>query len=207
MNIRPAARVPSTGALLALYAAALVGSAPAQSPRFAVAASGTGCLPEGNGYLRARIRGARNLDLDWHDAELECEGGARTSSPGISLTFAGPLRPQGHRLRLVFGVRSAGEGTPGSALPTNLTVIFEGERQLYATQGDDKCTVDSLRQERVAEVAAGKSSRAYRVVARGFCTAPASTLSGKERIVVESFDFAGRVSYGHGAASGSGAPK
>jgi hypothetical protein len=149
-----------------------------------------GCLPNGNGYLRARIRGALTLDIDWQNAELECDGGARPDGSGIRVAFAGPLRNDGRRLRLVFGVRTT-EGVGGHAIPTNLTVIFEGEQRLFATRGDDRCTVDELSQERVG--ALGGSSRAYRVVARGFCTAPASALSGDERIVINSFDFAGHV--------------
>ena len=109
----------------------------------------TGCLPAGNGYLRARIRGAMNLDVDWRDAELECDGGARPDGNGIRLSFAGPMQSDGRRLRMVFGVSDVAEGSPGTALPTNLTVIFEGEKRLFATRGDDKCTVDKLQQERV----------------------------------------------------------
>jgi hypothetical protein len=109
------------------------------------------------------------------------------------LSFAGPLRSDGRRLRMVFGVARAVEGVGGNELPTNLTVIFEGEQRLFATRGDDKCTVDKLQQERVGSV--GGTTRSYRVIASGFCTEPASTLNDNERIVVSSFDFAGRVTY------------
>ena len=134
-----------------------------------------------------------NLDVNWQNAELECDGGARPDGNGIRLSFAGPLRSDGRRMRMVFGVTHATEGSSGSALPTNLTVIFEGEKRLFATRGDDKCTVDKLQQERVESV--GGDSRSYRVIGSGFCTEPANTLNDKERIVVSSFDFAGRVTY------------
>jgi hypothetical protein len=94
---------------------------------------------------------------------------------------------------MVFGVATAREGTAGRELPTNLTVIFEGEQRLFATRGDDKCTVDELSQERVG--ALGGSSRSYRVIARGFCIAPAMALTGQQTILVTSFDFAGRVTF------------
>src|SRR5262245_13625189 len=161
-------------------------------PKAPAAAAQTGCLPSGNGYLRARIRGAMNLDINWHNAELECDGGARPDGSGIRVSFAGPRHSDGRRVRLVFGVHAA-EGSAGRALPTNLTVIFEGERRLFATRGEDRCTVDQLEQQRVG--ALGGRSRSYRIVARGFCTEPASALSGHERIVVNSFDFAGRVTF------------
>src|SRR6201995_3811541 len=48
------------------------------------------CLMGGHGYLRARIRGALNLDIDWHNAEMECDGGPRPDGRGIRVSFAGP---------------------------------------------------------------------------------------------------------------------
>ncbi len=177
------------GFLLALLAASPVRpETPAAPPRAA-----HGCLVTGNGYLRARIRGALTLDVNLHDGELECDGGARPDGSGIRVSFAGPLRSDGRRLRMVFGVGTASEGTAGRELPTNLTVIFEGEQRLFATRGEDKCTVDELSQERVG--ALGGPSRSYRVVARGFCIAPASALNDRSQILVSSFDFAGSVTF------------
>jgi hypothetical protein len=157
------------------------------------AAPAAGCLATGNGFLRARIRGALNLDIDWKNAELECDGSERPNGHGIRLSFAGPKRSDGRRLRMVFGVATTREGAAGRALPTNLTVIFEGEQRLFTTRGEDRCTVDELREERVG--ALGRDARSYRVVARGFCTLPATALDRDERILVSRFDFAGRVRF------------
>ncbi|HEV7715964.1 MAG TPA: hypothetical protein VGO53_10230, partial [Steroidobacteraceae bacterium] len=77
-----------------------------------------------------------NLDIDWQNAELECEGTARPDGTGIRLSFAGPPQSDGRRMRMVFGVTAASEGSGGNALPTNLTVIFEGEHRLFSTRGD-----------------------------------------------------------------------
>lgn len=175
-----------------LGSGSLSGATPAAAPDKS-SASAAGCLSTGNGYLRAKIRGALNLDLDWRNAELDCEGGARPDGSGIRLSFAGPVRRDGRRMRLVFGVSRATEGAAGTALPTNLTVIFEGEQRMFATRGDDKCTVDKLEQERVG--ALGGDSRSYRVVGSGFCIEPVSTLGSEERIVISSFDFAGRITF------------
>lgn len=159
----------------------------------ASAAHAASCLPGGNGYLRARIRGSLNLDIDWHNAEIECDGGPRPNGHGVRVSFAGPVHSDGRRLRMVFGVGDVTEGRPGHELPTNLTVIFEGEQRLYATRGDDRCTVDDLKQERVG--ALGGPRRSYRIIARGFCISPASTLSGDDRILVSRFDFAGHATF------------
>lgn len=167
---------------------------PAATP--AAGATARGCLAAGNGYLRARIRGALNLDINWRNAELECAGDERPDGTAIRIMFAGPKRPDGHRLRMVFGIARAREGKSGHELPTNLTVILEGDGRLFATRGDDHCTVDSLRQERLDAGGSARAGRSYRVVVRGFCISPASTLNHAQRILVSSFDFAGRVTFG-----------
>jgi hypothetical protein len=176
--------------LLAGLSLAAEGSA-ADAPAAPAAGAVHGCLPGGNGYLRARIRGALNLDIDWRNAEIECEGGPRPDGSGVRVSFAGPPHGDGRRLRLVFGVNAVQEGRSGHDLPTNLTVIFEGEERLFATRGEDHCTVDELRQERLG--ALGGPRRSWRIVARGFCIAPASTLNSDARILVSRFDFAGNA--------------
>lgn len=177
-------------ALAAPTGCALAAGTPARAP---TAGLHGGCLTSGNGFLRARIRGALNLDIDWKNAELECDGSERPDGHGIRLSFAGPMSSGGRRLRMVFGVAAGAEGAPGRALPTNLTVIFEGEERLYSTLGDDHCTVDDLKEERVG--ALDERVRSYRIVARGFCTLPATAPGRDEHILVTRFDFAGRVSF------------
>jgi hypothetical protein len=181
-----------------LIVAASVAGATAGGGAGAAPAASKGCLAAGNGYLRAQIRGAVNLDVNWHNAELQCEGGPRPDGSGLRIAFAGPQHADGRRLRLVFGVEAVREGREGRELPTNLTVIFEGENRLFATRGDDHCTVDELRQDRVG--ALGGPVRVWRVSARGFCIAPASTLSSDARILVSSFDFAGTAVFEDAAA-------
>lgn len=166
-----------------------------------------GCLATGNGYVRAKLRGALDMDLAWRNDEMECTGGARPDGQGLRVSFAGPIHSDGRRLRLVFGIQDAPEGLSGRARPTNLTVIFEGEKRLFATRGDDKCTVDDLQQQRIG--ALGGKHRTWRVVARGFCIEPATVLNGDERLLMTTFDFAGQVSFDDdtspSAASPSGA--
>ncbi len=158
----------------------------------------TGCFAAGTGYLRARMRGAVDLDLDWKDTQMECEGGPRppgkeNRSNGIRVSIGGPIRGEGRRIRLVFGIGGVEEGKDGKTLPTHVTILFEGEQRLFATMGDDKCTVDSLTQQRVENL--GPDHAVYRVEARGFCLGPATSLTKGERVLVTSFDFAGKVEF------------
>ena len=180
------------GSALAVHAAAPTPAALAPAATPATGAT-RGCTLTGQGFLRARLRGALDLDLAWRDAEMSCAGGPRPDGKGLRITIAGPLQSNGRRLRFVFGIDDVPEGASVRARPTNLTLIFEGEQRLFATRGADKCTTDELRQERIG--ALGGPKRSWRVVARGFCVAPATTLAGDARLLLTSFDFAAEVSY------------
>ena len=124
---------------------------------------------------------------------MQCDGGPRPSGNGVRVSIGGPARGDGRRIRIVFGIGGITEGTGGKALPTNVTILFEGQARIFATQGDDKCTVDSLTQRRVETL--GGDHAIYRVEARGFCLGPTTSLSRDERLLLTSFDFAGRVEF------------
>lgn len=158
------------------------------------------CLPQSQGFLRAQLRGALVADLEWQDAEIHCEGGSRPDGSGVRVSIVGPW-PQsaglaaGRKLRFVFGIDADAATLDGSALPTNLTLIVEGDAApggesptLYATRGDDKCTTDRLRRQAI-----DGTPQSFRVDARGFCLGPASTLDGNQRLLVATFDFAARI--------------
>lgn len=154
------------------------------------AVAGGGCLPSHDGYLRARLRGASDLDIQWTDGQLQCDGGPRPAGDGIQLTFAGRTRQGPHRVRFVFGIDARPVAGVTRERAANVTVIFEGERRLYSTRGDGKCTVDVLRQAPAADRAL------LRVQARGFCIAPATALDGRGELLLSRFDFAGLIRIG-----------
>ena len=151
------------------------------------------CVASADGYLRARLRGAHNEDIEWHDAELQCEGDPRPAGQGVRVAFAGPRGPSGQRLRFVFGIDGIGENQAGQHLPTNVTVIEEGSAHLYSTQGSDKCNIDAFSQRPLAPRGA---VRRYRVSARGFCTDPASEPGTGATLLISRFDFVGLLTFG-----------
>jgi hypothetical protein len=155
--------------------------------RSAPVAHVSGCLPTRDGYLRARMRGASDVDIDWQDADMQCDGGLRPEERGVRVTFLGRLPQDGQQIRLVFGIATAADAVTARNVPANVTVIFEGEQKLYSSAGEGKCTIDELSLQPKAE--AGNSWR--RVVARGFCTVPVTTLAGNDALELDRFDFAG----------------
>jgi hypothetical protein len=162
------------------------------------ASTTTGCLPAEGGYLRAQLRGAVTADLNWSSADMQCDGSPRPDGHGIRLTFAGRLAPSPsaasdpsvhpvRQLRFIFGIDERDTATGAAlALPTNLTVILEGEQQLFATRGAQHCAVESLERTPVAA-----NSRRSRVHVRGYCLGPATNAAGDARLLVPTFEFTG----------------
>src|ERR1700687_2587923 len=139
----------------------------------APAAVAPNCLPSHDGYLRLRMRGESNMDIDWHDADMQCDGGPRPGQQGLRVTFLGPGQRGEHNLRFVFGIAAAPGARAAHNVPANVTVIFEGEQKLYSTAGDGKCTIDEFSEPPLP----GKvDAHLRRVSDRGFCPAPATAV-------------------------------
>jgi hypothetical protein len=158
----------------------------------------SGCLPNGDGYLRARLAGSVRAELDWGNEATECTGAVRPTDGGIRIRFsrrASETAPT-DRLVLVFGAKLS-EGKSTRMLPVNLTLMREGAGEFFSTQGDDKCTLEEVTQTPIAGVP--RRARVYRVVVRGFCTEPARAVRGQGSVLVSRFDFAGRVDFGEEA--------
>lgn len=150
------------------------------------------CLPDGSGFLKARLSGAVQTELVWGNEGTECTGAVRPDG-GIRIRFSHKDGADDQRLVLLFGVAGLREGQSAKALPVNVTVIREGLGEFYSTQGDNKCTLDQVRQEPLVGVP--HRTRSYRIVARGFCTHPARAVRGDGVILLSRFDFSGRVDF------------
>lgn len=148
------------------------------------------CLPDGGGFLKARLSGAVQAELVWGNEGTECTGAVRPDG-GIRIRFS--HNDGDGRLVLLFGVAGLREGQAAKALPVNVTVIREGLGEFYSTQGDNKCTLDEVRQEPLVGIP--HRSRSYRVIARGFCTHPARAVRGEGVILLSRFDYAGRIDF------------
>jgi hypothetical protein len=148
------------------------------------------CRPAPSGYLRARLQGAIEAELDWSSpATPQCIGGPRPFGDGLRLLFKGPSGPD--VLLVIVGV-GIGEAVPTARnVPASVTVVREGAGEFFATQGDDKCAVDEFKQEPVE----GQPGR-YRFTGRGYCTQPARAVGADGgAVLVSRFDVDAVVEY------------
>jgi hypothetical protein len=150
------------------------------------------CLPDGRGYLRARLSGVVKAELDWGNEGMECTGAVRPDG-GIRVRFSREDKVEGGRLVLLFGIAGLREGKAAKTLPVNVTVVREGKGEFYSTQGDNKCTLDEVKQEPLVGIP--HRSRSYRITARGSCINPARAVRGDGVILLSRFDYVGRVDF------------
>lgn len=164
-------------------------------------AAAADCLPDGSGYLVARVRGDIEADLEWRAPGLACSGMPRPDGRGLRLHFSGTL-PDGRTLAFVFAPPRLAEGEDARAVAVNLTVLQDGA--IYGTRGDERCLLDEVAQSRLEDTAAGQ--RGWAVEARGFCTEPARALGADGAVLLTRFDFRGLVAWpgepGDGARAG-----
>jgi hypothetical protein len=149
------------------------------------------------GSLNAKLSGAIEAEIDWSAGdEPQCRGDVRPTGDGVRLVFRGVVTQAGPLLVLL----GAGPLKPGESkrnVPVNLTLVREGSGEFYATQGDDKCAFDELRQSPV-----NGPSTAFLVEGRGFCTQPARAMGGDGAVLVTRFDVTAIVD-AHGADEGA----
>jgi hypothetical protein len=148
------------------------------------------CAPAPEGFLRARLQGSIDAELEWSaPAVTPCLGGARPQGDGLRLVYKGEV--DGAPLLIVIGVASLARDTASARnVPVNVTLVREGAGDFFSTRGDDKCALDEVRQEPLID----RPGR-YRLSARGYCTQPARSLGGDGAVLVTRFDTVAVVDY------------
>lgn len=165
-------------------------SGPSTQPAATLDAAQALCRPSAAGFLRARLQGAIAAEIDWSaPATPQCIGGPRPSQDGLRLVYKGTSGDAA--LLVIVGVGIGEQVTSGRNVPASVTVVREGAGEFYATQGDDKCALDEVRQEPVA----GHDGR-YHLSGRGYCTQPARAVgTGTGAVLVSRFDVDAIVEY------------
>jgi len=147
------------------------------------------CQPSGVGYLKARLQGAIDAQLDWSNPDHQCTGAPRPDGNGLRLIYRGAT-PTGTPLLLVFGIGPLQAGSSARNVPVNLTVVREGGGDFYATRGADKCMLDTVQQVPVLG-----SQQRYHLMGRGYCVQPARSIRDDGAVLLSRFDVEAIVDY------------
>ena len=147
------------------------------------------CVPADEGQLKARLSGEIEAEIDWSAPAPQCRGGPRPDGEGVRLIYKGDVPGQGPLL-VVIGIGPLRPGASASNVPANMTLVREGAGRFYATQGDDKCAMDVVRQEPL-----GGDGHRYLLTGRGYCTQPARAVGRDGLVLVPRFDVTAVVDY------------
>ncbi len=147
------------------------------------------CVPADEGSLRARLSGGIDAEIDWSRPSPQCLGGLRPDGEGVRLVYKGDIPGQGPLL-VVIGIGPLRAGASARNVPANLTLVREGAGLFYATQGDDKCALDEVKQEPL-----GDDGHRFRLTGRGYCTQPAREVGGDGSVLVPRFDVSAVVEF------------
>jgi len=169
-------------ALLVVLSATACGHAEEGAAPQAAPADPANCIPAGEGALRARLQGEIDVEIEWGAETAQCRGGVRPQGDGVRLLYKGRTDATGPLL-IVFGLAPLRPGESARNVPVNLTVVREGTGQFFATQGEDKCALDS-----VTQVPMESQPQFYRLEGRGYCTQPARAITGDGAVLLSRFD-------------------
>ena len=164
-------------------------SAPAA---FLPAVEDPGHCPDG-GRLVATLIGALEGDIDWHAADMSCEGMPRPAGAGARLRFAGSAGEAGLAIAIIIAVPQLQPGVLASDLPANVTIIEEGKGRFFSTTDLDYCWVDVD--------LAGPGSGDEKLLAVGgtlSCIAPLAETNGTSSVTVDDLRFSGFVDWSGG---------
>jgi hypothetical protein len=128
------------------------------------------------------VQGSIDAEIAWDDAASHCLGGVRPQGEGVRLLYKGSV-PDAGSLLVVLGLAGLQPGQSARNVPVNLTLVREGTGQFFATQGGDKCALDTVTQVPLAD----DPSR-FRLEGRGYCTQPARALAGDGAVLMSRFD-------------------
>jgi len=184
---------------LTIFAPLLLGAACGNPPDTAAANAASppqGFLPAAEfatgcgdgGHLDVTLYGALAGPVRWNADAMSCEGMPRPDGAGARLRFAG--QPDGGPpLAFIIGIPDLARGATGSDLPSNVTIIEEGEGRFFSTTNLDTCWTDVDGQDAVDD--AGR----FAVRGRLACISPLPEVNGESSVTLDELRFTGFVDW------------
>ena len=141
------------------------------------------------GLVRATVFGALNGEVHWTGEQMDCEGMPRPGGAGVRLRFAGIA--DGIPLAIIIGVDGILPEETAVELPTNVTLIEEGQGRFFSTSDLDACWTDVERQ-----VAIDADSGRYAIDGKLYCISPLAEVNGSGSVSIPEMQFSGLVDWG-----------
>ncbi len=141
------------------------------------------------GELSADLFGALAGPVRWSTDALRCEGMPRPDGAGARLRFAGAFGTEEQPIAFIIAVPSLERGVIGRELPSNVTLIAEGQGRFFSTPDLEDCWTDVSSQTPL-----GTEGR-FSIEGQVYCIAPLPEVNGSGSITIDEFRFSGLVDW------------
>ena len=146
-----------------------------------------------NGALKTTLYGALAGEVEWHPADMRCEGMPRPNGAGARLRFAGDVGANAMQLAFIIALPDLERGIGGAGFTSNVTVIDEGSSRFFSTPDLESCWTDVE-----AHVALDDDNSGDRFVIDGtlYCISPLPEINGDASISIPELRFSGQLDWG-----------
>ncbi len=141
------------------------------------------------GRVEATVYGVLDGNVNWASDAMDCEGMPRPDGDGVRLRFAGTADTI--PLAIIIGVDGIGPDETATELPTNVTIIEEGQGRFFSTADLDSCWTDVERQ-----AAIDADSGRYAIEGTLYCISPLAEVNGSGSVSIPELRFSGLVDWG-----------
>ncbi|MCP4275514.1 MAG: hypothetical protein GY779_04065 [Gammaproteobacteria bacterium] len=145
------------------------------------------CIMDNDGYLRGQLYGTIQSNLDWHGANMRCDGMQRPGGQGIRLVFDEHLDEDQPGLLIVIGIADAILGQSIKELPANITIINQSNSQFFSTQEQPRCWTTFDEQILLT----GTTKETWRINGHIYCASALAELTGPGSITLGEIEFSG----------------
>lgn len=145
-----------------------------------------------DGRLEADLFGALEGRVHWTADDVRCEGMPRPDGAGARLRFAGPFGADEQPIAFIVAVPSLEPAETGTEMPSNVTLIAEGQGRFFSTPDLEDCWTDIVSQTPL------EADGVFRVEGRVYCIAPLPEVNGAGSVSIDEFSFSGLVDWAAG---------
>ena len=141
-----------------------------------------------SGFLVTTLYGAIALDLDWGPNDLACEGMRRPDAKGARLRFAGSTEER--EIAFIIALPDLEPGETAAELPSNVTLIEEGNSRFFSTADLNNCWTDIT----TLEALDGGESR-FAIGGILYCVQPLAEINGSSSVSLSEIRFRGLLDW------------
>ena len=141
-----------------------------------------------DGFVETTLYGALEGEINWTASALNCEGMRRPDDAGARLRFAGASGDI--RLAIIIAIPSLQPGQLMREMPSNVTLIEEGDGRFFSTSGNENCWTDVDAQSPLPD-----RPDTHSVSGTLYCITPLVEVNGDTSVSLRELRFAGLVDW------------